>query len=216
MKDWKSQAHVKWECKYHVVILPKYRKKVLYGTVRRRIGEILRDLCRQKGVELEEGKLMPDHIHMLLSVPPKYSFAMTMGYLKGKSAVRIHRELLKTKGTLFGRTFWARGYCVSTVGLDEQQIRQYIKEQEKLQKQQLEFDFDQRPLLGAFLIPPVLLVVADSSISGIFRTDIYCFVWNICTKQRPEKVDFYSKKQPQPLTIQSEHIDMRNRILQPF
>jgi putative transposase len=93
-------------------------------------------------VELEEGKLMPDHIHMLLSVPPKYSFAMTMGYLKGKSAVRIHRELLKTKGTLFGRTFWARGYCVSTVGLDEQQIRQYIKEQEKLQKQQLEFDFD--------------------------------------------------------------------------
>ena len=105
MKDWKSQAHVKWECKYHVVILPKYRKKVLYGTVRRRIGEILRDLCRQKGVELEEGKLMPDHIHMLLSVPPKYSFAMTMGYLKGKSAVRIHRELLKTKGTLFGRRF---------------------------------------------------------------------------------------------------------------
>ncbi len=142
MKDWKSQAHVKWECKYHVVILPKYRKKVLYGKVRHRIGEILRDLCRQKGVELEEGKLMPDHIHMLLSVPPKYSFAMAMGYLKGKSAVRIHRELLKTKGTLFGRTFWARGYCVSTVGLDEQQIRQYIKEQEKLQKQQLEFDFD--------------------------------------------------------------------------
>ena len=91
---------------------------------------------------MEEGKAMPDHIHMLLSVPPKYSFAMTMGYLKGKSAVRIHRELLKTKGTLFGRTFWARGYCVSTVGLDEQQIRQYIKEQEKLQKQQLEFDFD--------------------------------------------------------------------------
>jgi putative transposase len=91
---------------------------------------------------LEEGKAMPDHIHMLLSVPPKYSFAMTMGYLKGKSAIRVHRELLKTKGTLFGRTFWARGYCVSTVGLDEHQIRQYIKEQEKLQKQQLEFDFD--------------------------------------------------------------------------
>ena len=125
-----------------IVVISKYRKKVLYGKVRGRIGEILRDLCRQKGVELEEGKLMPDHIHMLLSVPPKYSFAMTMGYLKGKSAVRIHREVLKTKGTLFGRTFWARGYCVSTVGLDEQQIRQYIKEQEKLQKQQLEFDFD--------------------------------------------------------------------------
>ena len=81
---------------------------------------------------------MPDHIHMLLSVPPKYSFAMTMGYLKGKSAIRIHREILKTKGTLFGRAFWARrGYCVSTVSLDEQQIRQYIKEQEELQKKQL-------------------------------------------------------------------------------
>ena len=91
---------------------------------------------------MEEGKAMADHIHMLLSVPPKYSFAMTMGYLKGKSVVRIHRELLKTKGTLFGRTFWARGYCVSTVGLDEHQIRQYIKEQEELQKKQLSFDFD--------------------------------------------------------------------------
>ena len=90
---------------------------------------------------MEEGKAMSDHI-MLLSVPPKYSFAMIMGYLKGKSAVRIHRELLRTKGTLFRRTFWARGYCVSTVGLDERQIRQYIKEQEKLQKKQLEFDFD--------------------------------------------------------------------------
>jgi len=87
---------------------------------------------------------MADHIHMLLSVPPKYSIAMTLGYLKGKSAVRIHRELLKTKGTLFGRTFWARGYCVSTVGLDEHRIRQYIREQDKLQQAQeqgeLEFD----------------------------------------------------------------------------
>ena len=144
MKDWKSQAHVKWECKYHIVILPKYRKKVFYGKIRRRIGEILRDLCRYKGLELEEGKAMPDHIHMLLSVPPKYSVAMTIGYLKSKSAIRIHRQLLKTKGTLFGRSFWARGYCVSTVGLDEHQIRQYIKEQEKLQKneEQIEFDFD--------------------------------------------------------------------------
>ena len=105
MKDWKSQAHVKWECKYHVVILPKYRKKVLYGKVRRRIGEILRDLCLQKGVQLEEGKAMLDHINMLRSVLLKYSFAVAMGYLKGKSAVSIHRELQKTKGTLFGRVF---------------------------------------------------------------------------------------------------------------
>ena len=134
MKDWQSQAHVRWDCKYHVVILPKYRRKVLYGRVRRGVGQILRDLCRQKDIELVEGKAMPDHIHMLLSVPPRYSIAMTIGYLKGKSATRIHRELLHTKGTLFGRSFWARGYCVSTVGLDEVQIRRYIREQEKLQR----------------------------------------------------------------------------------
>ncbi len=144
MKDWRSQAHVKWECKYHVVIVPKYRKKALYGRTRREVGGILRQLCRQKGVELVEGKAMPDHVHMLLSVPPKYSIAMIVGYLKGKSAIRVHRQLLRTKGTLFGRAFWARGYCVSTVGLDEVKIRQYIREQEKLQRSQdqgeLEFD----------------------------------------------------------------------------
>ena len=144
MKDWQSQAHVKWECKYHVVILPKYRRKVLYGKIRREIGRILRDLCRQKGIELVEGNAKSDHMHMLLSVPPKYSIAMTLGYLKGKSAVRIHRELMRMKGTLFGRSFWARGYCVSTVGYDEASVRRYIQEQEKLQRDQdqaeLEFD----------------------------------------------------------------------------
>ena len=144
MKDWRSQAHVKWECKFHVVILPKYRKKVIYGELRRRIGEILRELCRYKGVDLEEGNAMPDHIHMLLSIPPKYSIAMTIGYLKAKSAIRIHRQLLKMRGTLFGRSFWARGYCVSTVGFNEPQIKEYISEQEQLQKEQgqLELDFD--------------------------------------------------------------------------
>ena len=131
-KDWQSQAHVRWECKCHVVIVPKYRKRVLYGKLRRRIGQILRDLCRQAGVELLEGHLMPDHVHMLLSIPPKYSVANTVGFLKGKSAIRIHRELLKTRGTLFGREFWARGYCVSTVGLNEPAVRQYIRDQEKL------------------------------------------------------------------------------------
>jgi putative transposase len=144
MRDWKTQAHVKWECKYHVVVLPKYRKKVIYGKIRHRVGEILRQLCRQKEIELEEGNALPDHIHMVLSVPPKYSVAMAIGFLKGKSAVRIHRQVLKTKGTLFGRTFWARGYCVSTVGLDEDQIRQYVRDQEKLQKdrEQPGFDFE--------------------------------------------------------------------------
>jgi len=134
MKDWNSQAHVKWVCKYHVVILPKYRRKALYGKLRMKIGKILRELCRQKGIELVEGNALSDHIHMVLSVPPKYSIAMTMGYLKGKGAVKIHRELMRTKGTLFGRSFWARGYCVSTVGLDEKEIRRYVREQEKLQK----------------------------------------------------------------------------------
>ena len=140
MKDWQSQAHVKWECKYHVVILPTYRRKVFYGKLRRRVGDILRELCRQKDIGLIEGNAMPDHIHMVLSIPPKYSVAMTMGYLKGKSAVRIHRELLGTKGTLFGRTFWSRGYCVSTVGLDEDRIREYVRQQETLDQQQGELE----------------------------------------------------------------------------
>jgi putative transposase len=134
MKDWQSQAHVKWECKYHVVILPKYRKKALYGRLRREIGRIFRELCRQKKIELLEGKAMPDHVHMLLSVPPRYSIAMTIGYLKGKSAIRIHRDLSKVKKTLFGRSFWTHGYCVSTVGIDELAIRQYIQDQEQHQQ----------------------------------------------------------------------------------
>ena len=144
MKDWQSQAHVKWECKYHVVIIPKYRRKILYGKIRRQVGEILRELCRQRSIDLLEGKAMPDHVHMLLSVPPKYSIAHTIGFLKGKSAVRIHRNILKARGTLFGRSFWSRGYCVSTVGLDEKGIREYIRHQEKLQaeEEQPALDFD--------------------------------------------------------------------------
>ncbi len=93
MKDWQSQAHVKWECKYHVVILPKYRKKALHGRLRGKIGKILRELCRQKEIELLEGKAMRDHVHMLLSVPPRYSIAMTLGYLKGKSVIEIEIEM---------------------------------------------------------------------------------------------------------------------------
>ena len=117
MKDWQSQAHVKWDCKYHVVILPKYRRKTLYGKIRGNVGRILRQLWKQKDVGLMEGRAMPDHVHMLLRVPPKYSVAMTIGYLKGKSAIRIHRELLRTQGTLFGRAFcssFAKQYCPHT------------------------------------------------------------------------------------------------------
>jgi putative transposase len=115
MKDWQSQAHVKWECKYHVVIVPKYREKKNFKKHREAIGQIMRELCRQKGIELLEGNLASDHVHMLLSVAPKYSIAMTIGYLKGKSAIRIHRVLFRTKGTLFGRSFWSRGYCVTRI-----------------------------------------------------------------------------------------------------
>ena len=136
MRDWRSQSHVKWECKYHVVIVPKYRRKKFFGSAKREIGKILRELRRRKGIELLDGKAMLDHIHMLLSVPPKYSIAMTIGYLKGKSAIRINRELQKTKGTLFGRAFWSRGYCVSTVGLDETKIKQYIQNQETHERDQ--------------------------------------------------------------------------------
>ena len=142
MHDWQSLSHVRWECKYHVVFVPKFRKKQLYGKFRRRVGLILRELCRQRGVELLEGHLMPDHIHMCLSVPPKFSIAFVIGFLKGKSAVRIHREVLKNR-RVTGLHFWARGYCVSTVGLDEATIRKYIRDQDKLEKQQRDLSFKQ-------------------------------------------------------------------------
>jgi putative transposase len=141
MHDWSSLSHVRWECKYHVVIVPKYRKKSLYGGMRKQVGEILRELCRQKGVELLEGHLLSDHIHMCLSVPPKLSIAFTIGFLKGKSAVRIHREILN-KRRMTGLHFWARGYCVSTVGLDEKVVRKYIREQEAIDKRQMELELE--------------------------------------------------------------------------
>ena len=131
MKDWRSQAHVKWDCKFHVVIVPKYRRRKFYGSLRLEIGKILRLLCQQKEIDLVKGNALPDHVHMLLSVPPKYSIANTVGYLKGKSAIRINRDLGKVQGSLYGRAFWSRGYCVSTVGLDEAMIKAYIQNQEK-------------------------------------------------------------------------------------
>ena len=139
MHDWQSLSHVRWDCKYHVVIVPKYRKKVIYGKLRRQVGPILRRLCQQRGVTLLEGHAMSDHIHMCLSVPPKFSIAHTIGYLKGKSAVLIHRQLLHER-RMTGLSFWATGYCVSTVGLDEETIRQYIREQELLESGQGELD----------------------------------------------------------------------------
>ena len=141
MHDWQSMSHVRWDCKYHVVIIPKYRRKLLFGRLRKQVGPILRDLCRQKGIELVEGHTMPDHVHMCLSIPPKYSVAYTIGFLKGKSAIRIHRQYEQSE-RVTGMHFWATGYCVSTVGLDEEQIRQYIREQEKLETGQNRLDLE--------------------------------------------------------------------------
>ena len=141
MKEWQSLAHVRWECKYHIVFVPKYRKKVLYGRTRKQMGQILRQLCRQKGVEIMEGHAMPDHIHLVLRIPPKLSVALVVGYLKGKSAIQIHREALGVKKGFTGKHFWSRGYCVSTVGLDEATVRAYVRNQEELDKQE-SLDFD--------------------------------------------------------------------------
>ena len=141
MKDYQSQSHVKWECKYHIVWCPKYRRKQLYGNLRRRFGEIIHELCRQKGVEVIEGHARPDHVHLCLSMPPKYSVSSIVGFLKGKSAIRLHKEFSKAKST--GKHFWIRGYFVSTVGLNEKAVREYIKHQEETDKRQLnlpEFD----------------------------------------------------------------------------
>ena len=131
MREWQSLSHVRWYCRYHVVIVPKYRKRAIFGKLRKAIGGILRQLCEQGGVELVEGHALPDHVHLCLSIPPKYSVANTVGFLKGKSAIRIHREFLGRERRFTGFHFWARGYCVSTVGLDEEAIREYIRNQEQ-------------------------------------------------------------------------------------
>ena len=142
MRNWKSQSHVRWYCRYHIVIVPKYRRKSIFGKLRKDIGVILTDLCTQFEIELIEGHAMPDHIHMCLSIPPKYSVAYTIGRLKGKSAVRIHRDYIRRQGNTKGFHFWSRGYCVSTVGLDEEMIRAYIRNQETEERRQEQFNLD--------------------------------------------------------------------------
>ena len=141
LREWQSQSHVRWYCKYHLVFVPKYRKRSIYGDLRRDIGKILRELCVRQEVELMEGHALPDHVHLLVSIPPKYSVAHTVGYLKGKSAIRIHREYLGRGKNFTGFHFWSRGYCVSTVGLDEQAVREYIKNQEAEERRQEELPF---------------------------------------------------------------------------
>ncbi len=125
-----SLAHTRWECKYHIVWIPKCRRQVLYGRLRQHLGAVLRELARQKESTVEEGHLLPDHVHMLLSIPPKYAVAQVVGFVKGKSAIHIARTYLGRRQNFLGQHFWARGYYVSTVGRDEASIREYIQRQQ--------------------------------------------------------------------------------------
>jgi putative transposase len=131
MIDYETLNHTKWECKYHVVFIPKYRRKVLYGGLRKHFGGVFRGLAEQRECRIEEGHLMADHVHMMISIPPKYSVSQVIGYIKGKSAIHIARAYSGKRRNFVGQSFWARGYFVSTVGRDEAVIRQYIRHQEK-------------------------------------------------------------------------------------
>lgn len=123
-------SHSKWDCKYHVVFIPKRRRKTLYGKLRQHLGEVFRELARRKECRIEEGHLMPDHVHMMIAIPPKHAVAQVIGFIKGKSAIHIARVYGGRKRNFVGQHFWARGYFVSTVGRDEQVIREYIRNQE--------------------------------------------------------------------------------------
>ena len=131
MYEYESLNHTQWECLYHVVFIPKCRRKTLYGQLRQYLDEVFRRLAEQKESRVEEGHLMPDHVHMLLKIPPKYAVSQVVGYIKGKSAIHLARVYGERKRSFVGQSFWARGYFVSTVGRDEAVIRAYIQNQEK-------------------------------------------------------------------------------------
>ena len=130
MKEYQSLSHTRWDCKYHVVFIPKRRKKKIFETLRRHLGEIFRELAKQKDSQVVEGHLMSDHVHMCLSIPPKYAVSNVVEYIKGKSAISIARHFGGRERNFTGEVFWARGYFVSTVGLDEAMVRAYIRNQE--------------------------------------------------------------------------------------
>ena len=130
MRQVGSLNHSRWECKYHVVFIPKYRKKAIFGQIRSDLGDVMRRLAEQKESRIEEGHLMPDHVHMMISVPPKYAVSQVIGFIKGKSAIHIARTYGERKRNFVGQHFWARGYFVSTVGRDEEVVREYIRHQE--------------------------------------------------------------------------------------
>ena len=135
-------SHTVWECKYHVVWVPKRRRRIIYGRLRREIVRILKRLCEYKGIEIVEGKACLDHIHLCLSIPPKYSVAGMIGYLKGKSSMVIFEQFSKLKKNFKGHHFWARGYYVNTVGLDEGRIKKYIRDQDENESIEDRWDTD--------------------------------------------------------------------------
>ena len=130
MDEYESLSHTKWECKYHVIFIPKCRRKTLYGGLRKHLGEVFRRLAEQKQCRVEEGHLMVDHVHMMISIPPKYAVSEVVGYIKGKSAIHMARVYAERRRNFVGQHFWARGYFVSTVERDEEVIREYIRNQE--------------------------------------------------------------------------------------
>ena len=140
MNAYQSLNHTKWECKYHIVWIPKCRKKKIYGELRKLLGEVIRELASHRELKILEGHLMVDHIHILIEIPPKYSVAQVVGYIKGKSAIHIARTYEGRQKNFTGQNFWARGYFVSTVGLDETVIREYIRNQEDEDKRQDQLD----------------------------------------------------------------------------
>ena len=129
--DTSSLAHTKWNCKYHIVFAPKFRRKVIYGKIKEDIGKMLRKLCEYKGIEILEAEACPDHIHMLITIPPKYSVSQIMGYLKGKSSLMIYEKYANLKYKYGNRHFWCRGYYVDTVGKNKKAIAEYIRNQLK-------------------------------------------------------------------------------------
>ena len=131
--SYESLSHSKWDCKYHVVFVPKYRKKVLYGKIRKFLGAVFHELAQQRRSKILEGHMVQDHVHMLIQIPPKYSVSEVVGCLKGKSAIAVARQFSGRKTNFNGESFWARGYAVSTVGFEEGQIRHYIRNQEQLE-----------------------------------------------------------------------------------
>lgn len=142
MRDYKSLAHTRWDCKYHIVFIPKKRRKVIYGNLRKFLGQIFHELARRKECKIEEGYLMRDHVHICISIPPKYSVSHVVGYLKGKCAIEIAKNFKGKQRNFNGEHFWARGYFVSTVGLDEEVVREYIRNQEKNDSNRDQFDLD--------------------------------------------------------------------------